>query len=173
MSPGLHQRDAEARCGASHSGNIVGVRRKYLGVVFSFPAALSDEAIEATWGAEQHVAHRRAADVHQLMWNATLEEQRLTGTYDLCFAADDRLHLTLHHIDGFVIIGVDVDGRPRCAIAAIFEETELSTRLGAGQQPLHEHAGQHKFFDHDFVFLQELSRQSHGLALESRGPSFW
>lgn len=55
----LHQRDAEARCCNFHSCYIVGVRRKYFGVIFAFPAALSDEAIEAARRLEQHVVRRR------------------------------------------------------------------------------------------------------------------
>lgn len=101
--------------------------------------------------------HGRITDVHKLMGDAPLQEQRLTRADDLGLSSNDRLHLSLHHVNGFVVISVEVNGGSRCSVASVFEQTELSVSVCAGQQSLHEDAGQHEFLGHGEVFRCEVA----------------
>ncbi|WP_425350674.1 hypothetical protein [Phyllobacterium sophorae] len=60
------------------------------------------------------------------------EKDALTSSQRMCLSVDHSGQFALNEVDGFIVLGVDVDRRLRVSAADVFKEAKLAIGLLAG-----------------------------------------
>jgi hypothetical protein len=91
----------------------------------TFVASFLNKPVEQSGGPDQDVSARIAAHVHKLVRNAARQEGALAGSQAPRLAVDHRSQFAFDDVNRLVILGLDMDRRPRVSSAFVLEEAKL------------------------------------------------
>jgi choline dehydrogenase-like flavoprotein len=91
------------------------------------------------------------------VWNAARQEDALACSQASKLSVDHRSQLAFNDVNRLVVLGVDMNRRPRVSVASVLEEAELPCGLFSGHQALHDDACKNELFAVDITHCRFLS----------------
>jgi hypothetical protein len=169
--PIREQSDAEPWRSLGETLDLLGCRRSYDFVRLKFVATFLEKPVEERGRPDQDVSASIAAHVHKLVRNAARQEDALACSQASRLAVDHRTQFAFDDVNRLVVLGVDMDRRPRVSVAFVLEEAELPRGLFSGQQTFHGDTCKNELFAVDITHCRLLSGCQHSHGQRGRVPA--